>query len=134
MGQNSKKFYAHSLENEPPNSWQLLEDHLQHVSDLAADFAHSFGGDQWARLAGLWHDLGKYSTAFQTKLLVENGVAEDSTQHPGRVVHSEAGGHLAMLKEWPLGADRVLSWLIMGHHSGLADYQPDKTGAKALES
>ncbi len=129
----SQQFYAHSLENQPPDKWQPLEEHLQNVSALAAGFAYPFGGDQWARLAGLWHDLGKYSQAFQAKILIENGFESHLTTHPGRVVHSEAGGHLAIQKNWPRGADRVLSWLIMGHHSGLADYQPDKTGAKALE-
>lgn len=128
----SQKFYAHSLENQPPEKWQPLEEHLQNVSVLAANFARPFGGDKWARLAGLWHDLGKYSNAFQAKLLIENGYEAQIKMHTGRVVHSEAGGHLAILKKWP-GADRVLSWLIMGHHSGLADYDSDKTGAKALE-
>ncbi|NOQ21283.1 MAG: CRISPR-associated endonuclease Cas3'' [Candidatus Aegiribacteria sp.] len=114
----SQKFYAHSLENQPPEKWQPLEEHLRNVSDLAADYARSFGGDQWARLAGLWHDLGKYSKAFQAKLLIENGFEAQIENNPGRVVHSEAGGHLAIQKKWS-GADRVLSWLIMGHHGGL---------------
>ncbi|MGB5615777.1 MAG: DEAD/DEAH box helicase, partial [Desulfobacterales bacterium] len=51
---------------------------------------------------------------------------------PERVVHSEAGGHLATSKGWN-GADRVLSWLIMGHHAGLTDFSSDEIGAKALE-
>lgn len=52
-------FYAHSLENEPPEKWQPLEKHLQNVARLAAEFARPFGGEEWAFLAGLWHDLGK---------------------------------------------------------------------------
>lgn len=127
-----EKYYAHSLEGKPPSDWQPLEEHLQNVAKLAADFARPFGGDQWAYLAGLWHDLGKYSDAFQAKLFAENGIEMKSADSPRKVVHSEAGGHYASLKGWQ-GADRVLSWLIMCHHTGLTDFSPDMIGAKALE-
>ncbi|QBG46194.1 CRISPR-associated endonuclease Cas3'' [Verrucomicrobia bacterium S94] len=115
-------YYAHSNDG-PPSGWQPLEEHLKNVADRAAEFAKPFGGEEWARLAGLWHDLGKYHPDFQRKLKGENI----------RVVHSEAGGHLAMLKKWR-GVDVILSWLIMGHHAGLADYSSAETGAKGLES
>ncbi|MBW2107875.1 MAG: CRISPR-associated helicase Cas3' [Deltaproteobacteria bacterium] len=127
-----RRFYAHSLPGRPVDQWQPLEEHLKKVAKLAAEFARPFGGDEWAYLAGLWHDLGKYSDAFQAKLLAENGIETHLGKRPGRVVHSEAGGHLASLKGWK-GADRVLSWLIMGHHTGLTDYFSDEIGAKALE-
>jgi len=42
-----------------------LEEHLRAVGDLAGEFASSFGHSDWGRLAGRWHDLGKYSVAFQ---------------------------------------------------------------------
>lgn len=121
MTEKPDKFYAHSLKDQPPEKWQPLEEHLESVAKMAAEFAKPFGGEEWARLAGLWHDLGKYDPAFQRKLQGESL----------RVVHSEAGGHLASLKGWR-GADYVLSWLIMGHHAGLADCSADQTGAKAL--
>ncbi len=124
-------FYAHSLPGEPPKRWQPLEEHLKNVAEMAAKFAKPFGGDKWAYLAGLWHDLGKYSPDFQAKLLNENGIETDYIP-TGKVIHSDAGGHLACLKGWQLGAERVLSWLIMGHHAGLADFHPDEIGAKSL--
>jgi CRISPR-associated endonuclease/helicase Cas3 len=34
---------------------------LRAVADLAGEFASTFGHSDWGRLAGLWHDLGKYS-------------------------------------------------------------------------
>ncbi|MEN9460856.1 MAG: hypothetical protein RIS84_876, partial [Pseudomonadota bacterium] len=37
-----------------------LADHLQATADLAAQFAKEMQSEEWARLAGLWHDLGKY--------------------------------------------------------------------------
>ncbi|MDF7807377.1 CRISPR-associated helicase Cas3' [Pontiellaceae bacterium B12219] len=114
-------YYAHS-NTEDPSRWQPLEDHLEQVAELAAQFARPFGGEEWARLAGLWHDLGKYHPDFQRKLKGESI----------RVVHSEAGGHLVSLKEWR-GMDVIFSWLIMGHHAGLADYGAGDAGGKALE-
>ena len=114
--------YAHSKDGALSKEWQPLEEHLNAVSERAAEFAQPFGGEQWALLAGLWHDLGKYHPDFYRRLCGENI----------RVVHSEAGGHLASLKGWR-GMDVVFSWLIMGHHAGLADYGAGDTGGKALE-
>jgi CRISPR-associated endonuclease/helicase Cas3 len=90
---------------------------------MAADFARPFGGEEWAWLAGQWHDLGKFSDEFQRKLNGENF----------RVVHSEAGGHLAQ-QRMSKGMERIFCWLIMGHHAGLADYGSSISGAKALET
>jgi|GEM_PF-1580573 len=54
-------FYAHSKEGEPPERWQPLEEHLRRVAASARSFADEFGAEEWGYLAGLWHDLGKYS-------------------------------------------------------------------------
>jgi CRISPR-associated endonuclease/helicase Cas3 len=43
-----------------------LEGHLRAVGDLAGEFASTFGHPDWGQLTGLWHDLGKYSVAFQS--------------------------------------------------------------------
>lgn len=64
-------FYAHTATQsdgspDPDEShWQPLADHLRNVAELAAGFGASFGASDWARLAGQWHDLGKYSAEFQ---------------------------------------------------------------------
>jgi CRISPR-associated endonuclease/helicase Cas3 len=42
-----------------------LEDHLRAVAELAGQHASAMGYADWVQLAGLWHDLGKYSAAFQ---------------------------------------------------------------------
>jgi len=52
--------YAHSRSDAGPEQWQRLEDHLQGVADRAAQFAEAFGAGGWGKLAGLWHDLGKF--------------------------------------------------------------------------
>jgi CRISPR-associated endonuclease/helicase Cas3 len=51
----------------PEGVWieHALLDHLKEVSRIAGQFAEGFGGKDWASLAGLWHDLGKYSARFQ---------------------------------------------------------------------
>jgi CRISPR-associated endonuclease/helicase Cas3 len=132
MEVNIMTAYAHTKAGCLPDQWQPLEEHLRNVADLASEFAKPFGGEEWARLAGLWHDLGKYSDAFQKKLFDANGIETHLETLPGKVIHSEAGGHNAQLMGW-CGIDRVLCWLIMGHHAGLADYEPCDSGAKALK-
>jgi HD superfamily phosphodiesterase len=98
-------FYAHSKEGRPPEEWQPLEEHLGNVAKLAAEFAKPFGGEEWARAAGLLHDLGKYSNQFQKKLYDANGIECHLETRPGRVIHSQAGGHVARVLEHPDVAD-----------------------------
>ena len=62
------EYYAHSLENQSEDSWQLLKDHLENVAELANQFACEFDAGEWGYLAGLWHDWGKGSKEFQAYL------------------------------------------------------------------
>lgn len=59
------KYYAHSLPGEPPEEWQLLEDHLKNVADMARGFAEEFGAGDWACLALLLHDGGNTHLHFK---------------------------------------------------------------------
>ncbi|ODS34047.1 MAG: CRISPR-associated helicase [Candidatus Scalindua rubra] len=56
-----EKYFAHSLEGRPVDEWHVLEDHFKCTAELAKSFADTFGSGEWVYLAGLWHDLGKYS-------------------------------------------------------------------------
>jgi len=56
----TKKYYAHSVPGRPAEEWQPLEEHLKNVAELARTFAEDFGAGDWAYLARLWHDIGKY--------------------------------------------------------------------------
>lgn len=99
-----------------------LAEHLVCVAALAAGHARRFGGEEWARLAGLWHDLGKYRPRFQRYIGQASGFEVDAHIEggSGRMTHSSAGALLACdrFKE----AGRVLAYLIAGHHAGLDDW------------
>jgi CRISPR-associated endonuclease/helicase Cas3 len=104
-----KPFYAHSLEAESEDRWQLLRDHLRAVGVLAASKASHFNAADMAECAGLLHDLGKYCDEFQERL---RGAKT-------RVDHATWGAKIAVEKYGRLG--RLLAYAIAGHHAGLAN-------------
>jgi CRISPR-associated endonuclease/helicase Cas3 len=63
-----KEYYAHSREGKPPKDWHRLEDHLKGTVEMTRTFANDFNAGDWGYLAGLWHDLGKYTIEFQEML------------------------------------------------------------------
>lgn len=106
---NASIFYAHSVDEDPDKStWQPLVDHLTSVGKLAAEFAHVFGAGPLAAVAGLLHDLGKYTDEFQKRL--EGGPKVDHATWGARKVKQ------LYPKAWPL-----LAYGIAGHHAGLAN-------------
>lgn len=59
---NPRPYFAHTVEGVTDTSqWEPLSDHLQRVADLTERFATAFGAGEWGQVAGVWHDLGKYS-------------------------------------------------------------------------
>ena len=63
----TEKLYAHTKPGCGVDEWQTLEEHLRNVAEKACAFGDNFGAGKWAYAAGLWHDLGKSSRAFQVK-------------------------------------------------------------------
>jgi CRISPR-associated endonuclease/helicase Cas3 len=108
---------------------QTLKEHLTQTAQRAANFASVFGFSQWGRLGGLWHDLGKYSEAFQRKLRAAAG-DEAHLEAKARVDHSTAGGLYAVHRFAKAG--RLLAYIAAGHHAGLPDWEADRTGQAAL--
>jgi CRISPR-associated endonuclease/helicase Cas3 len=98
-------FFAHSAQRR--EDWEPLQKHLGLVAARAAGFASAFDATDEGRLAGLLHDLGKYSELFTRRL-------------EGR----ESG-----LDHWSIGARAALrsfgvrgiatALAVQGHHVGL---------------
>ncbi|MGH7642292.1 MAG: CRISPR-associated endonuclease Cas3'', partial [Candidatus Dormibacteria bacterium] len=99
---------AHSANQEGIR--QGLEEHLRTVAQRAAEFCRGFEGEEAARYAGLWHDIGKWSDAFQAYLAACEADPKGRRRGPD---HKGAGAVLAAqhLPEATL--------LIQGHHGGL---------------
>ena len=111
------KYYAHSLEDDlNPILWQLLEDHLKNVADKASEFADVFNARDWGYIAGLWHDVGKYSDAFQRRIRGSKERADHST--PGALLASNV---FSDKKNFENLIGRILGYGIAGHHTGLPD-------------
>lgn len=129
----TKGYLAH-VRRKKDGSFEIhhLEEHLRAVGDLAGEFASTFGHADWGRLAGIWHDLGKYSSAFQS--YIARGSGFDPEAHieggTGRVNHSSAGALHAV--ERLGGKGRLLAYLIAGHHAGLPDWHSDEHALSSL--
>ncbi len=115
-------FYAHSLENESPDKWETMAEHEERVAKLCGKFLERIHSDlaPWGDLLGRWHDLGKYSKAFQDYLLRSNDFNASCEGIGKRVDHSSAGAQHAN-NALPKGISRLFAYAIAGHHSGLAD-------------
>lgn len=110
---------------------QRLEEHLYGVAQLASKFAAEFGCSEWGYLAGLWHDLGKYSNDFQKYLRSASHTdASIESIKMGRPDHSTAGAIYAIQHLGTAGT--ILAYAIAGHHAGLPDYESDTSGRAAL--
>lgn len=110
-----------------------LAQHLLGAADKAKDFAAKLKLSQQAELIGLLHDIGKYSTQFQTYIQSAIGlINEDEDDYvdaqglKGKIDHSSAGAQLiweAFSKQGDMGeiAGQMLALCVASHHSGLID-------------
>lgn len=119
--------YAHSGKNTDRSDWQPLSEHLDQTAELAARRGQPLGLSATARLAGTYHDLGKYDPAFDRVLCGEKE----------RVDHSTAGAKLLLDRAPPAMRPlaEMLAYAILGHHAGLPDRQKaDSAMAERIES
>jgi CRISPR-associated endonuclease/helicase Cas3 len=100
-----KVFLAHSA-NEKGKRHELGA-HLNGVAQKARAFMQDFAVESHAYLAGILHDLGKYSDDFQKRVL-------RNPEAPAVVEHSAAGAAIAANKR-----AYEIALAIAGHHGGL---------------
>lgn len=86
---------------------QSLLNHLQETSQKCRMFAEEFNAGDWGEIAGLYHDIGKYSRGFY-KRIMENG---------SKVDHSTAGA--IEMKNLYGNLGLPLAFCVAGHHGGL---------------
>ncbi|MFN5541239.1 MAG: CRISPR-associated helicase Cas3', partial [Betaproteobacteria bacterium] len=107
-----------------------LQEHLAKVAARAADNAEPFGGAAWARLAGQWHDIGKYRPGFQ-RYIRQPKVADAHIEGkvPGSEKTHSAAGAIWAIEAFRAShgengalAARVFAYLIASHHAGLYDW------------
>ena len=110
-----EKYYAHKSKD---GRFQTILEHATGTAKRASENAAIFGYPEVARIAGNYHDPGKYSARFQARL---NGSGEPYE-------HSSAGMYLIYdaAQKTNVPARRataiLLEYIIAGHHAGLADY------------
>ncbi|MHB1370160.1 MAG: CRISPR-associated endonuclease Cas3'' [Pseudomonadaceae bacterium] len=102
-------FYAHSTQRSDRSDWQALAEHLAAVGAIASEKAAIIDAREMAEVAGLLHDLGKYSEDFQRRI----------TGDAVRVDHATRGAMLAVERYKHIGM--LLAYGIAGHHAGLAN-------------
>lgn len=113
MGETTQ-FYAHTPGE--TGVWHDLISHLKRTSDAAGNNGAKFGAGNVARLAGLWHDLGKFNPEFQKYLKrCEQAASAGEPSPPKGVPHAAFGAKLAR------GAYPPLMQIIYGHHAGLQE-------------
>ncbi|MDQ3508966.1 MAG: CRISPR-associated helicase Cas3' [Actinomycetota bacterium] len=119
MDDGQGKFYAHTP-TEGSEEWHDLVSHLSRTAELAQKNASKFKAGELGRLAGLWHDVGKFNKDFQKYLrdCHDAALAGGKAPRGGSVPHAVYGAMLAVRN-----ASRAeIEWLvpvIHGHHIGL---------------
>lgn len=134
MPQSPSTYASHFLDG----SRRPLPEHLADTARLAGSLAEPFGGRQWAYLAALWHDLGKYRPQFQRYLREQCGVplGDFAGAPAGPKEHSIVGALHAVETFTPYGergrgTARLMAYVIAGHHAGLPDWEEAGRGALA---
>ena len=108
-----------------------LKEHLNEVGRLAGEAARNFNSADWALLAGIWHDLGKYRPSFQGYIKQASGYEPEAhIEQKTNKIHSMAGAIYAITQLQASG--KLLAYLIAGHHTGLPDWNTSEAGESAL--
>ena len=100
-----------------------LGEHLVETAARAESFADAWRAGFFGRVAGQWHDLGKYAADFQAMIAAAGAEAHlEEAAGKRRVDHSTAGALLATERFGP-ALGRLLAYVVAGHHAGLPDWE-----------
>ena len=109
-------YYAHVRESTDGNKeYQTVAQHLTGTAELCRSFAAAFGAEADGELAGLAHDIGKCTDAFQDRLLNDGPIVD----------HATAGAMACAMR-----GNRYASACVAGHHGGLPDFGNMRTARK----
>lgn len=109
---------------------QSVTDHISAVSKISSEITPIKGILKLAMLAGLYHDAGKFSPAFQEYM---DKIKKNSGEvHRGEVNHATAGGLLVSELTKSTRLVEAMSVIIYSHH-GLQDCVNLETGRHMLE-
>ena len=121
-------YYAHTRPGTTPAEWDPLIEHCERTAGLTAEFCRAFAPEA-GRLAGLWHDLGKFQPKFQEYLLKNAEAGHEEARRSGPP-HSIVGAYHASGH----GHDE-LAMIIQAHHGALhayGDYVNEVEGGAGL--
>lgn len=104
MTQHHQSFYARTSDH----GYETCIEHLSMTAALSGAFAATFNQLDEGLIAGLLHDEGKYSDAFQQRIR--------DPEHTAKCDHSSAGA----LKAWN-AMHNIAALAIAAHHAGLTD-------------
>ncbi|MGG5251942.1 CRISPR-associated helicase Cas3' [Neobacillus sp. SM06] len=119
-------FIAHIRESD--KTIQTVEEHLLAAKELAETYGDKLGVKHLTGLAGMLHDLGKYSKEFREYILQAVNNPEAPPKR-GSVDHSTAGGkllyelfHKKITSRYKGIVAEVVGNAILSHHSYLLDF------------
>ncbi|EHB62321.1 MULTISPECIES: CRISPR-associated helicase/endonuclease Cas3 [Paenibacillus] len=118
---------------------QTVDEHLREVKELSERHGAKIGAAHLAGLAGLLHDMGKYTTEF--KNYIEEAVAHpEAPPRKGSVDHSTAGGRLVYERYHRTASTAIdkfaAEWIancVISHHQGLRDFVEPNASSPFLE-
>jgi CRISPR-associated helicase Cas3/CRISPR-associated endonuclease Cas3-HD len=115
-----KHYYAHTTKRSDKSDWQLQETHLKEVAELCKKYATPIGMGYEGYIAGLFHDIGKFSEKFQSRL-EDNSIKGIDHWSNGTKFAYELGYQYA-------------AFCIDGHHTGLCNMSDLSNTLKSLSS
>lgn len=99
-------YIAHKR-NESDKEEQSIKEHLVNTAKYCSRFAEPLGLKEYAYMAGMLHDIGKYSSLFQKRINGDSSI---------KVEHSSSGAKVAFKNRLIMA-----TFAIAGHHGGLPD-------------